>query len=338
MMIEVVLNTQRSLSASWFHDYGLTSTRSRKLLAPHPDRNSFEHHESETALTLFMLGNLDGWKQVGHFRETGPRSQKGNWSQRFFSTACGPVGVSAYQVPGAWPILSHGVFRDTSLDWFRSILVFEFEVMNSEFHTVNGKAFKSLSFLNIHGNKKWGAFDAFMVVPSACPTERQKGVLIGFEAKLASDISRRTGGFPYVNQVMRNLEAGYWLTHHADSLYRNWRFQYVFLCPRQDFELKAAMYGWMLADETSRLKAADSYWRVLAYHGAVVDPGHFEAFRKMVRDSVTVLHWDQAADVLRRAKATFFNDYFQALGNHQKLDVVAAKTRRRFERAGIEIE
>jgi hypothetical protein len=136
MMLEVVLNTQRSLSASWFHDYGLTSKRSRKLLAPLPDRNSFEHHGSETALTLFMLGNLDGWKQVGHFRETGPRSQKGKWSQRFFLTACGPIGVPAYQVPGAWPLLSHGVFRDTSLDWSRSFLVFEFEVMNSEFHTV----------------------------------------------------------------------------------------------------------------------------------------------------------------------------------------------------------
>lgn len=336
-MLGTALNIQRPLPATWFFDYGLTSDRNRTLLAPLPERNSFEHHGSETALTLFTLGNLDGWKQVGHFKEAGPRTQKGTWCQRFFSVACGPVGVSASPEPGAWPLLNHGVFGDATLDWSRSTLVFEFEVMNSQFHKINKKAFKSLSFLNIHGNKKWGAFDAFMVVPSARPTDQQKGVLIGFEAKLESDISKHTKGFSYVNQVMRNLEAGYWLTHHSDSLYRHWQFQYVFLCPRRDFELKATMYAWMLADKASRQEAADKYLKVLSCHGAVVDTTHFESFSRMVRDAVTVLHWDQLADVLRQRKATFFTDYFQALAGHQQLDVVAANTRRRFERAGIEI-
>jgi hypothetical protein len=336
-MLRTVLNVCRPLTANWFADYGITSDRNRTLLAPFPERNSFEHPGSETALTLFMLGNLDRWKQVGQFQNGAPRNEQGSWSNSFFSTVCGPTRTSGHQECGMWSGLGHGIFADTGLNWSGSTLVFEFEVMNSQFHSINGEPFKSLSFLDIQVNRKWGAFDAFMVAPSTQPTDQYRGTLIGFEAKLESDISRRTTGFQYVNQVMRNLEAGYWLTHHPDSLYRTWQFHYVFICPRDDFEMKAALYAWMLADKESRREAAHRYRAVLECHGAAVDQEHFDSFCRMVADRVTVLHWDQLADVLRRGQANFFPNYFQALAGYQELAVVAANTRRRFERAGIDI-
>lgn len=336
-MLATVLNVSRPLPANWCFDYGLTTDRTRTLLAPFPERNSFEHPGSETALTLFMLGNLDGWKQVGSFQQGGPRSQNGNWNDSFFATVRGPIGVPRNPHQERWSQLGHGVFTNTALDWSGSTLFFEFEIMNSAFHKINSTVFKSLSFLKIHGNKKWGAFDAFMAVPLVRPTDRQNGVLIGFEAKLESDISRHTKGFRFVNQVMRNLEAGYWLTQHPQSLYRNWQFHYVFICPRLDFEMKTALYAWILADEASRLEAADKYRDVLAYHGADIDQQHFDAFRKMVRDRVAVLHWGQLADVLRVHQANFFLTYFQALAANHQLAVVVANSQRLLERAGIEI-
>lgn len=334
-MLATVLNGPRPLPSNWCFDYGLTTDRTRTLLAPFPERNSFEHPGSETALTLFMLGNMDGWKQVGGLQQGGPRNQKGKWNEPFFSTVRESSGVPASSQQEKWSHLNHGVFSDTTLHWSGSRLLFEFEVMNSAFHKISGKAFKCLSFLNIQVNKKWGAFDAFMAVPLKRPTDQLRGVLIGFEAKLESDISRHTKGFRFVNQVMRNLEAGYWLTHHPQSLYGNWQFHYIFVCPRLDFEMKTALYAWILSDEASRLEAADKYRDVLAYHGADVDQQHFDAFLKLVCDRVTVLHWDQLADVLRHHQVNFFPAYFQALAGHQQLAVVAANTRRRLERAGI---
>src|SRR5262245_5628932 len=91
-MLETVLNIRRLLAPRWYLDYGLTGDRNRTLMAPFPERNSLKHPLSETALTLFMLGNLDGWKQIGHFPHGGPRNQNDQWSRRFFTSACGSIG------------------------------------------------------------------------------------------------------------------------------------------------------------------------------------------------------------------------------------------------------
>lgn len=209
--------------------------------------------------------------------------------------------------------------------------------MNSQFHTIKRKAFKSLSFLDIHGNKKWGAFDAFVIVPAIQPTDHFRGAFVGIEAKLESDISQHTKGFRYVNQIMRNVEAGYWLTHHSESIYRNWQFHYIFVCPKRDFEMKAAYYAWLLADEASRQQAGEAYRKVLAYHGATVDQQHYEAFCQLLRDRVSVLHWHQIAEALRQREPAFLENYFDALKSDQGCAVIFKNTRLRLQRAGIEL-
>ena len=333
-MLEAVLNINRPLADTWHFDYGLTSKRNRKLLASDQNRNSFKHPGSETALSLFMFGNMDNWKQIGH--GNGPRNQRGKWSRSFFD-ALRKGELQPNSQEALWPRLNHGVFQDTTLNWCNASLMFEFEVMNSAFHTVDRKPFKELSFFEIKGNKKWGAFDAFMAVPAAHPTEQRRGVLIGFEAKLNSDISPRTKGFDYVNQIMRNLEAGYKLTHHHDSLYRSWEFHYVFVCPRQPFILKAMLYSWMLFDATSKKEAVAKYREVIEHLGVHVDQQDFDRFGQFVRDRVTVLHWDNLANALLQGNDTFWDDYLERLHRQPDSTEVLRGTRSRLESAGISV-
>jgi len=336
-MLEIVLNAARPLPDEWYADYGMTTERNDTLLAPFPESNSFKHPDSETALTLFMLGNLDGWKQLGHFNEYGPRSRNGKWNRAFFSSVRN-AGIQGCPERGLWSRLNDGIFCDNTLNWSDGLLMFEFEVMNSAFHSIDGKAFKELSFLNIANNRKWGAFDAFMAVPSTRPTEQRRGTLVGFEAKLRSDISRHTKHFDFVNQIMRNLEAGYWLTHRNGSLYRNWEFHYVFICPRLDYELKSTYYSWMLSDVASRQQAVDKYQAVLEHHGAAPDQQHFDAFRQMVSENITVLHWDHLENAIRQGNDNFFQEYLQLLGRLPDSAEVLGATSQRFKYAGIQVK
>ncbi len=332
-MLATVLNVGHQLARNWHLDYGITGDRNHALLAPFPERNSFNHPGSETALSLFMFGNMDGWKQLGH--PNCPRNDANGWRPERFDALRDPAAQPEYQEVARWPYIDRGVFHDVTLNWRKSLLMFEFEVLNSAFHLVNGRPFRCLSFLDIGANRKWGAFDAFMAVPSIHPTENRQGVLVGFEAKLRSDISRHTTGFSYVNQVMRNLEAGYWLTHHDDSLYRNWDFWYVFVCTRQDFEMKTAFYSWMLFDGISKEQAVTKYREVLEYHHAAVDEQHFASFRQMVHDRAMVLYWDEVAEALQHEHATFWNDYLTTLQENPEGMGVLGATLQRLGSAGI---
>ena len=335
-MLPLVLNFSQPLPDTWHVAYGITSKRHRTLLAALPNRNSFVHPSSETALSLFMFGNMDCWKQSSWANVA--RTITGDWSHTFFDgLRCGRETVGCTQSP-LWAVLEQGVFSDERLSWQQSILLFEFEVMNSAFHSLNNKAFKNLSFIDIKSNKKWGAFDAFLIVPATQPTENFKGALIGIEAKLGSDISQHTKGFPFVNQVMRNLEAGYWLTHHDSSLYRHWQFHYAFVCPRQQFKLGATLYSWMLRDLASRDAAVTNYRSVLTYHGASVDDSQFESFRQAVRDRVVVLHWDIFAMALQQGRESYWNEYIGRVRSNPACGEVVGASLARLKAAGIRIQ
>lgn len=135
---------------------------------------------------------------------------------------------------------------------------------------------------------------------------------------------------------MRNLESGYWLTHDPNSIYFGWHFHYVFLCPRRDFEFKSTFYAWLLWDAKSRSDAVEKYGQILAHYGPAADKTHFESFSQIVRDEVTVLHWDQIAAVLCKGNNDFFDNYRQALQEHPECQGVLTATQNRFRRAGIE--
>jgi hypothetical protein len=88
---------------------------------------------------------------------------------------------------------------------------------------------------------------------------------------------------------------------------------YVFVCPRQPFELGTTLYSWMLRDPASRDAAVTNYRSVLTYHGASVDDSQFESFRRAIRDRVVVLHWDSFATALHQGRESYWNDYIGRL-------------------------
>lgn len=335
-MLSLVLNSSQSLPDAWHLAYGVTFDRHRTFLAAFPERNSFAHPGSETALSLFMFGNMDCWKQGSC--TNGARNTAGQWNQSFFDgLRCGTDRSTCERDP-LWSALDQGVFSDKRFSWRKSVLLFEFEVMNSAFHSLSNRAFKHLSFIDIKNSKKWGAFDAFLIVPATQPTENFKGAMIGIEAKLGSDISQHTKGFAFVNQIMRNLEAGYWLTHHDSSLYRHWQFHYAFVCPRQPFELGATLYSWMLRDLASRDAAVTNYRSVLTYHGASVDDSQFESFRQAVRDRVVVLHWDSFATALQQGRESYWNEYIGRVRSNPACGEIGGASLARLKAAGINIQ
>lgn len=78
----------------------------------------------------------------------------------------------------------------------------------------------------------------------------RRNLMLFVEAKLGSDIGRKTARFPYVNQVMRNLEAAYFLCNAEESPYRRerWDFSYFILCPRKEYEYRLSYFANLIQD------------------------------------------------------------------------------------------
>jgi len=263
MSLSTILNYPGNLPNTWHLDYGITLARNATLLEPPNGQNSFTNPRSEPALTLFVLGNIDRWKQIGAFENVLPRTlYPDSWNRQFFENVRG--GHVPQMEQPRWAGLQIAPFNDQRLDFARSVLLFEFEVRNTAFNSINDRPFTNLSFLNIE-NQKWTQFDAFLVVPPQTNgTSSNRGALIGFECKLISDISRATQKFWYVNQIMRNLEGGFWLTTHEQSRYREWNFHYVLVCPQLDYDLCSAYYAAIYRD----IRGAIAYYgRVLQHYG-----------------------------------------------------------------------
>ena len=72
-----------NLTDDWNLSYGITKKRSDALLSSPKHSDSFFNPISETALTLFLLGNIDGWKQIGTLN-TLPRDKDSEWNKTFF--------------------------------------------------------------------------------------------------------------------------------------------------------------------------------------------------------------------------------------------------------------
>ena len=89
-ILKYLLNCD-DLTDDWNLSYGITKRRS-DALTKEKERGDNYHHDSffnphsETALTFFLLGNIDGWKQIGTLK-TLPRDNDSNdskWSKTFF--------------------------------------------------------------------------------------------------------------------------------------------------------------------------------------------------------------------------------------------------------------
>jgi hypothetical protein len=195
---------QDPLPNDWHRYYGITQKRSHALLASQSNKNSFRNPLSETALTLFMLGQLDGWKQISTLVET-PRDAGDGWNKRLFSGMRASIDMLSRSrlLKAQWGTANCVPF--TNRDFSNAVLVFEFEVFNCNFNDCKsdaGRPFRGLSFLDLRAGRgsPWSQYDAVLILPP----ERSDayGTIIGFESKLSSDCSLRTLEFVHVNQIV----------------------------------------------------------------------------------------------------------------------------------------
>ena len=166
--------------------YSCTETRNTKLLhfptkkKEHTDRNiALFNRKSETALTLWTLGNIDRWTQVTDLALQ-PRSDKANSNRspltpQFFNNIRDFKSNyrTAKQGAAVWGQLhdyeSKALFNPGT-DFRDITLLIQFEITSTAFHTVDGKAFRLLSFLCLENGlgrwlRKWAAFDAVLILP-----------------------------------------------------------------------------------------------------------------------------------------------------------------------------
>jgi hypothetical protein len=283
MSLSTLLDTP-TLPDQWHLSYGITEDR-KTALTEDNGRYSLLNPNSETALTLFLLGRLDRWVQCRALH-THPRNDTG-WNrtlfQNFRNSASNVVDAHRpLRTPLRGFLAEQLDFQAEALD--DAVLVFEFEARNRAFD--GDTAFDTLSFLNI--KQKWSLFDAAMIVPAV---KR----FVFFESKLGADIGRRTTHFKYVSQVMRNLESAFFLCHHPASVYRGWDFKYVVICPRKEYQYRLAYYACLFSDVALHLNLFRDI--LTTEYASQVSQDRldrfYDEFQQMVPERVAVRHWDQ---------------------------------------------
>lgn len=306
------------LTHNWYDSYGIRKARSDTLTKRSTRKagyssDSFINPNSETALTLFVLGSTDGWRQVNAFRHS-PRVAGKDWNYKFFADllAARLVGRDAGNSLWRHHAGEGSLFRDDPVDWDSLVVLFEFEVAGKAFHqrTAKQDKFTDLSFLNVDDLSKWSKFDAILIEPT-------NKCFYFIEAKLRSDSSTGTKKYPHVNQIVRSLEAAFWLTTHPDSKYHGWRFRYVFMSPRLIHDYKLRYYTFALDAVDEML---DNYHRLLreVYGGDLrLDAANFEQqyqfFRVKAREAVRVVHWDAFGKVLLELRPQVWDGYFDRI-------------------------
>jgi len=287
-MYEALLNSA-PLQTDWHLAYGLTERRKDALVEDkgHPD--SFFNGNSETALTLFMLGRLDEWKQCA---DPQTRSRTGGgWDRNFFDSLRGDDATPSCDALRSTPLRRYlaSLLGSSNDAYSKAVMMFELEVRNRGFY--GGTTPPTLSFLNI--SQKWSEFDAVVMVP---PPIR---LFIFIESKLGADVSRKTRYFPFVSQIVRNLEAAFFLCQPT-SLYRKWDFRYIVLCPKKDYEYRSTYYSCVLHNIRDHLAL---YRQILSkeYKAQASEDRInqlFAEFQDTVPNKVRPLHWSSLWELL----------------------------------------
>jgi hypothetical protein len=346
MSLDLLRNLLNSsaLRDEWYRSYGLTKSRSNSIIKRQKDRNSFFNPQSETALTTFFLCNLDGWHQLQALSPKPRQSDsKSKWSEKFFRALRNPQQsvIQARPASPLWDKLWKEAFPNDTLPTTEgAILLLEFEVLNRAFHPDKNntiKAFRHLSFLPIEKQKEWSQYDAVLIVPQA-----DKGIFYFIEAKLHSDVSMGTERFPYVSQIVRNLEAAFFLTRHEESQYRGWDFRYLLICPRKSLQYKAAYYAYALGPQGHEVGETLKNYELLlseeipGWKNNQTTKDRFAKFRADTPRRVSVVSWCRLAALLTERVADFFTKYRSQLKDCADIDdSEEAKVWERFQAAGI---
>ncbi len=332
--ISKVLNMP-NLEKEWFYHYGITEKRKNSLFKDHTHPNSIFNPNSETSLTLFLLGNIDGWSQISIDKEV-PRDKSSKWNRSFFESLVESdrESVKILKENSLWDIPKiSDVLGPSDYDLKKNILLFELELYNDALHLGDKKSRENISFLDISGNGKWIRYDAVMIVPKA---KR----FVFFESKFKSDVSTNSQNHSRVNQMMKGLEAAHLITEYERSPYQNWDFRYVIICPKLLDDYHLTRYN----------KTADSFGKYLVKYNDLLNdrykdrvneecyPDLFESFIKETPEKISKIYWKDLGDLLMNEKQHFFKDYFEELKRmgFDKNRVEGLK--KKFKEAGIHFD
>lgn len=325
---QIIMGSDR-LSPDWNLYYGLTENRLNSLLKDKNHKNSFFNMKSENSLSLFIFGNLDDWRQDNRLKIK-PRDERSRWNQKFFDSLRKQQGLykNRFEKNGFFKKIIERKLDLEQIDMKNSILLFEFGIMNSAFH--NGETFRKLSFLDLQNTNRWVKFDAVLIIPS-------EKLFIFFESKLDSDISRSTSRYPKVNQIIKGLESAYLLTNHEESLYNGWDFRYVLTCPRIINEYNLTYYKSIIKYIGKNLAKYNDIINT-DYYDCTNDscyPQYFGQFVKEVREKISMIYWDELADLLSEHDENFFGSYLKRIENKIKDRRKVKAIRNRFKKVNI---
>jgi hypothetical protein len=174
------------LPQDWYLAYGLTKDRRSRFLNEPTHSDSFFKRTSETAMTVFTLGRLEGWMQAqlvtSGVSEQIPRTSDG-WNNSFFKRLTSPWNSATHRSSALSELLSMklGLPSESTKDLF---LMFEVKTFNNALN--GGKTIRNPSFLEVPG--EWSKFDALVVLPFA-------KTLVFFECKVNADGTHGASGY-----------------------------------------------------------------------------------------------------------------------------------------------
>ncbi|MDI6811128.1 MAG: hypothetical protein QMD80_05570 [archaeon] len=284
------------------------------MIGSHKGRVSALNPNSEAFFTFFSLTNLDSWQQPKCLAQPIRTREEGyKLSASFFRTMregwhslCSTPKISNYNAKNHIPTLTDQMMR-------YSVLFFEHDIMSlmiNPHRAFKNKAFKELSFLNISLKRGWSVFDAYIFLPS----EKR---CIFIKSKLDSDIVHTVkwnGKIIKISQIVRAMESAYLFTHHPDSNFYGWDYDYLFICPRQKYESELTDYSQIipLIKDPNATVIKDEY-RNLKMDSDPMKKSPFEDFLVTHHEHIHVLFWDQLFEVLEEIEPGFLTKYMENL-------------------------
>ncbi|MEF8835388.1 MAG: hypothetical protein V5A76_04455 [Candidatus Thermoplasmatota archaeon] len=318
----------------WFRWYGVTERRKDSLLKKPSHPNSFFNPNSESTLTLFMLGNLDRWKQFSMETEP-PRDKSSRWNSSFFEQTLKEQEMDK-KLRGSDNCWKNTILPDVlNIDDHKlekNILLFELELYNDAIHLNSEKSKENISFLELEDINKWVRYDAIMITPG----EKK---IIFFESKLQSDLSYSSKNYDYLDQMMKGLEGAHLLTEKKESPYSEWNFEYVLICPKLLDDYGLTRYSKKQEEIGKSLRKYNDLLNS-RYSDSINErcyPEHFADFIKKVPKRIHKLYWKDLGDALLENDSNFFINYFTQLEDADFPKERVKGIRKKFREAGIRV-
>lgn len=329
---ERLLLACETLPENWNVAYGITDSRRRAFLSESGHSDSFFKPNSETAMTVFMLGRLGQWEQARMVNDiqsgATPRNKDGSWSSAFFKRFASPWTSTSPRNSALSRFMAERLALEPN-GMADSILLFEVRTFNNAFN--GGMTIRNPSFLVVE--KKWSRFDALVI----CPIAR---ILLFIESKVESDGTHGASGYE-TPQPIRNVETAFFLTTLPDSQYFGWDFRYMLLCPKAAVGVSKECEQFFAGRHDGDLNGYDSYLsdatntvRICADRAGFRE--QWQELRATLNKRLAVVHWNEMMDALCKSGFDRKN-YLQGLSSIDRHDeTIVAATKSRWAAAGVE--